>query len=37
MEDKDNQGDDEQNMDKPAGDMKRKSAAPEQQKKNGEN
>ena len=29
MEDKDNQGDHEQHMDQPAGDMKSKSTAPE--------
>ena len=37
MKNKDDQGDHEQQMDESAGDMKRKSAAPKEQKKNGDN
>jgi hypothetical protein len=37
LENKKNQGYDEQDMDEPTGNMERKSAAPKQQKKNGDN
>jgi len=37
MEDKNNQGDDEQDMNEPTGDMKSESAGPKKQEQNGDN